>query len=288
MGTCPLADASTQRPSGTIALLDMKLNKLQAALEKRLQESDPQKVSVMRHLTQLKYQIGTAKKWNPADPEAACLSDRVVSKVKELVASARLHAPTVYIFSKRVENVIVQKERAFRKLVAQSTALSPQSNVPFSLAGSVKSLVTEVNSCVSANSATGTETEMESCSTISEGTAFDVGNMHEASEMLETRSEVEQRHWFYKQCLRARVTSGCSDKSLIKNPLIADLYTKVRSEQVPIKDWVPWIHRQVTLNDPGAASVSLRERQRKLSTVTQQQTVLKPSDFAVPSSRLEN
>merc|ERR1719221_2212875 len=104
-----------------IGLLDLKLAKLRSALEARLQDSSS-KVNVMRHLTQLRYHIDTAIKWTPGCSEIGALSDHTVQQVKQLTATSRVLAPAVYIFSKRIENVVVQKERELRKALLQTSA----------------------------------------------------------------------------------------------------------------------------------------------------------------------
>jgi len=68
-GSCPVAlragsGQGTSKPAGQIQMLDLKLQKLRAALEARLQDS-ASRVPVMRHLTQLRYHIDSAVKWAP-------------------------------------------------------------------------------------------------------------------------------------------------------------------------------------------------------------------------------
>merc|ERR1719221_1162167 len=103
-----------------IGLLDLKLQKLRAALEARLRDSSA-KVNVIRHLTQLRYHIDTATKWSVGCSEIGALSDHTVQQMRQLTATSRVLAPAVYIFSKRIENVVAQKERELRKVMVQSS-----------------------------------------------------------------------------------------------------------------------------------------------------------------------
>lgn len=245
-GDCPLAckngGGPGEKPQGAIGLLDLKLRHLRAALEARLQDSSS-KVNVMRHLTQLRYHIDTAIKWVPGCPEIGALSDHTVVQVKQLTATSRVLAPAVYIFSKRIENVVVQKERELRRAMVQQTSPSKagkeqESSLNITRDEMAES-VADVNSIVSElDSDCGTQ-YAETLVTQEGGTSNDVGNVQDANDYLSLKNEDEQRRWFYSQCLTVKL--ACPDKTRAKKTLISDLYAKVRAEGVPIEGWVQWI-----------------------------------------------
>jgi len=246
---CPLACRSgglpAERPTGPVALLDLKLKKLRSALEARLEETTS-KVNVMRHLTQLRYHIDTAIKWTPGCCEIGALSENTVLQVRQLSATSRVLAPAVYVFSKRVENAVVQKERELRKAMLQqapSLYRSLGSGIQLEadrdeLADSVidvKSVVSELDSDCGTQYAETVITQ--------DGSGNDVGNVQDANEYLSLKSEDEQRRWFYSQCLNAKL--ACSDKTKARKILISDLYAKVKQEAIPVDGWVPWIKAQL-------------------------------------------
>jgi len=228
-----------------VALLDLKLKKLRSALEARLEETTS-KVNVMRHLTQLRYHIDTAIKWTPGCCEIGALSENTVLQVRQLSATSRVLAPAVYVFSKRVENAVVQKERELRKAMLQqapSLYRSLGSGIQLEadrdeLADSVidvKSVVSELDSDCGTQYAETVITQ--------DGSGNDVGNVQDANEYLSLKSEDEQRRWFYSQCLNAKL--ACSDKTKARKILISDLYAKVKQEAIPVDGWVPWIKAQL-------------------------------------------
>jgi len=253
-GACPVAlragsGEGTAKPSGQIQMLDLKLQKLRAALEARLQDASS-KVNVMRHLTQLRYHIDTAAKWVPGCSEIGALSDHTVQQVKQLTATSRVLAPAVYIFSKRIENVVVQKERELRKVMVQSSGVKTggggYEGVTLDIdRDPLADSVADVNSIVSElDSDTGTqyaETLVTQDNVGPGGT--DVGNVQDANEYLTLKNEDEQRRWFYSQCLTVKL--ACPDKARARKTLISDLYAKVREEGVPIENWVQWIRQQL-------------------------------------------
>merc|ERR1719461_567882 len=237
---CPLAcknggKSVMEKPQGMLGLLDLKLQKLRSALEARLQDSTS-KVNVMRHLTQLRYHIDTAVKWVPGCSEIGALSDHTVLQVKQLTATSRVLAPAVYIFSKRIENVVVQKERELRKSAVQ--ALAPAKGGHFTCSSTdlehddMNDSVADVNSIVS---------EMDSdCGTqyaetvvTQDAPGQDVGNIQDVNDYLSLKNEDEQRRWFYSQCLTVKL--ACPDKTRARKTLISDLYAKVRAEGVPME-----------------------------------------------------
>mmetsp|Transcript_9211 Transcript_9211/g.29245 ORF Transcript_9211/g.29245 Transcript_9211/m.29245 type:complete len:463 (-) Transcript_9211:161-1549(-) len=260
---CPVASKSGgspgERPAGAIGLLDLKLRKLRAALEVRLQDSSS-KVNVMRHLTQLRYHIDTAVKWVPGCPEIGALSDHTVVQVKQLTATSRVLAPAVYIFSKRIENVVVQKERELRRAVVQQAAPAqggPELHSSLNISRDEQTeSVADVNSIVSElDSDTGTQ--YAETQVTQESTSNDVGNVQDANDYLSLKNEDEQRRWFYSQCLTIKL--ACPDKNRAKKTLISDLYAKVRAEDVPIEGWVQWIRSRLMPEEepaePGQAAL---------------------------------
>jgi len=264
-GSCPIAcrnhgaDGPVEKPQGPIALVDLKLKKLRVALEARLRDSDS-KVNVMRHLTQLRYHIDAAAKWTQGCSEIGALSDHTVQQVKQLTATSRVLAPAVYIFSKRIENVVVQKERELRRALAQSThgkssgagaglgsleVESPKNDLNDSMAD-VNSIVSELDSDCGTQYAETLVTQ--------DGQSTDVGNVQDANDYLNLKNEDEQRRWFYAQTLTVKLS--LSDKTKARKTLISDLYAKVREEGVPIEHWVPWIRSQLTPEEGGDAAPS--------------------------------
>lgn len=241
-----------------IQMLDVKLQKLRTALEGRLQEASS-KVNVMRHLTQLRYHIDTAAKWVPGCSEIGALSDHTVQQVKQLTATSRVLAPAIYIFSKRIESVVIQKERELRKAMVQNSAVSKTSGT---YEGGIfldvdrdvtAESVADVNSIVSElDSDTGTQyAETQVTQDNGPGGSGDVGNLADANEYLSLKNEDEQRRWFYSQCLTVKL--ACPDKAKVKKFLISDLYTKVREDKVPIDGWVQWIKQQLAVEDTDQA-----------------------------------
>lgn len=248
---CPVAAKAGSggiagKSDGQFGLLDLKLQKLRAALEVRLQESQS-KVNVMRHLTQLRYHIDTALKWVPGCSEIGALSDHTVQQVKQLTATSRVLAPAVYIFSKRIENVVVQKERELRKAMVQqslqSKTIGESLNITLDIEkDTMAESVVDVNSTVSElDSDCGTQ--IADTVITQDQYSADVGNMNDANEYLSLKNEDEQRRWFYSQCLSAKLS--CPDKEKARKILISDLYAKVREQDIPISNWIQWIRQQL-------------------------------------------
>jgi len=250
---CPVAcrNASSggpiEKPIGQVGLIDLKLKKLRMALESRLRDSSS-KVNVMRHLTQLRYHIDTAAKWVPGCSEIGALSDHTVQQVKQLTATSRVLAPAVYIFSKRIENVVIQKERELRRALVQTPQQS-RTIGGIDLTGSL-----DIEDCMGSDSAADVNSivsELDSdCGTqyaetlvTQDGQSTDVGNVQDANDYLNLKNEDEQRRWFYAQTLTVKLS--CSDKTRARKTLISDLYSKVREEGVPIEGWVQWIRSQL-------------------------------------------
>jgi hypothetical protein len=250
--------AGSERPKGTIAVLDMKLQKLRVALEERVQDSES-KLALMRHLTQLRYHIDTALKWTPGCTEVGVLSDHTVQQVKQLTATSRVLAPAVYVFSRRVENVVSQKDRELRRdhFQAAGSRTSPgdavgRPNLEVSYAGGLEDSVVGVNSIVSdMDSDCGTR-YTETVVTNNDVVPMDVGNVQDANDCIALKSEDEQRRWFYSQCLSLKL--ACPDKALARKTLISDLYARVRQEGIPIEGWVQSVKQHLMIEDRLAAT----------------------------------
>eukprot|EP00927_Polykrikos_kofoidii_P065391 TRINITY_DN61147_c0_g1_i1.p1 TRINITY_DN61147_c0_g1~~TRINITY_DN61147_c0_g1_i1.p1 ORF type:complete len:444 (+),score=89.14 TRINITY_DN61147_c0_g1_i1:178-1509(+) len=244
-GTTNAQTYSSNQQRGLHALLDLKLQRLRLALEARLQDSSS-KVNVMRHLTQLRYHIDTAAKWCPTSTQIGALSEYTVQQVKQLTKTSRVLAPAIYIFSKRIENVVVQKERELKRLQAEGSttkeATTHAGAVVLDIEHSVGAeSVVDVSSVVSGmNSDCGTQHPE---SVVTQDATNDVGNVKDANDYLSLKNEDEKRRWFYSQCLSIKL--ACPDKTRARKTLISDLYAKVREEAVPIEGWVQWIRNQL-------------------------------------------
>lgn len=236
---------------GQIGLLDAKLHKLRAALEVRLNDAAV-KVNVMRHLTQLRYHVDHAVQWKMGCSEIGALSDHTVQQVKQLTSTARHLAPAVYIFSKRIENVIVQKDRELRKAMVNTS--------PGKIGGTSgisgidierdmdKDSVADVNSIVSElDSDCGTQYAETQVTQDGPSPTNDVADVSAVNEYLNLKNEDEQRRWFYSQCLTIKLS--CTDKTRARKMLISDMYSQVRQDGVPIEKWVDWIKGQLMVSD---------------------------------------
>jgi len=260
--SCPMACRSgpadamaAEKPVGQIALIDLKLKKLRKALDDRLQDASS-KINVMRHLTQLKYHIDTASKWQLGCSEIGALSDHTLQQVKQLTATSRVLAPAVYIFSKRITNVVVQKERELRKASLQQSSQPVRSNmgndsmafgdlehtIGAESVADVKSVVSELDSDCGTQYAETVVTQ--------DGPSTDVGNVQDANDYLNLKNEDEQRRWFYAQTLTVKLS--LADKTRARKILISDLYGRVREENVPIDGWVDWIRANLMPEDTPA------------------------------------
>mmetsp|Transcript_118029 Transcript_118029/g.328966 ORF Transcript_118029/g.328966 Transcript_118029/m.328966 type:complete len:385 (-) Transcript_118029:75-1229(-) len=243
---CPVAcrsgEAPAKRPDGPTAVLDLKLTKLRAALEARLQDTSA-KINIMRHLTQLRYHIDTALKWSQGCSEIGTITEHTVLQVKQLSTTSRWIAPAVYVFSKRVENAVVQKERELRKeLMRQHSPCKGGSYAPEVDPDEMAESVADVNSVVSELDSDCGTTYADTVVT-QETPGTDVGNMQDVNDAMTVKSEDEQRRWFYSQCLTAKL--ACPDKARARKILISELYTRVKAEGVPMDRWVKWIRKQL-------------------------------------------
>jgi len=254
--SCPTACRNggceaAERPKGPLAVIDLKLKKLRIALESRLRDTSAT-VNVMRNLTQLRYHIETAAKWTPGCSEIGALSDHTVQQVRQLTATSRVLAPPVYIFSKRIENVVIQKERELRRALVHTSASKASESTRWGTietesqrdrdesVADVKSIVSELDSDC------GTQYAETAITQDGQGSS-DVGNVQDANDFLSLKNEDEQRRWFYAQTLTVKLS--LTDKARARKTLISDLYARVRQEGVPIEGWVAWIRKQLSSDE---------------------------------------
>mmetsp|Transcript_6670 Transcript_6670/g.11678 ORF Transcript_6670/g.11678 Transcript_6670/m.11678 type:complete len:468 (+) Transcript_6670:94-1497(+) len=266
---CPIADRlgtgeTPNKVNGQVAVLDLKLQKLRENITVRLASANTNsRVNIMRHLTQLRYHIDTAAKWAPGSPELGSLSDHTIQQVKQLTQMARVLEPAIYVFSKRIENVILQKERELRKVgTAKPAAESEQrvtlryerpdigTPVQLSTGGDANSIVGDLESECGTNYVDTVVTQ-----DAPGGTVADVAILQEADEYLSLKNEDEQRKWFYSQCLAMKL--ACPDQNRARRILISDLYCQVRKAGVPMQQWKQWIKQQMPDEPEGASSVPI-------------------------------
>lgn len=253
-------------------LLDMKLRDLRAALQVRLLDASS-KVDVMRHLSQLRYHIDTALDWAPRHPNLGPLSEHTMQQVRQLTVTSRVLAPGVHVFSKRAEDLIVQKERACRSFVrdesiagAPELDLTTKSNVSDSTSdpggstsdpGSAQVSDSTIDPVIVCDSNSDPGSAQVSDSTSDPGSdqrrsthaeqysiAMDMSNAPSVAEQLsQTRIvEDERRRWFYSQYFECKL--ACPDRALARKIFISDLYAKVKVEGIPTEEWEQWIRRQ--------------------------------------------
>jgi hypothetical protein len=242
-------------------LLKVKLQKLRGSLEGRLRSAATQ-VEVMRYLSQLRYHIDTALKWGE-DGSVNALAEHTLVQVKQLTQTARYIAPAVLIFTRRVENVIVQLDKELRQASSKGDREFSGAAVDLSLIvnrsnqdDDVTSAI-EVTSVVTAvDSDTGTQTAETQVTEDARGDT-DVADLAGADKALTLKNEDEQRRWFYSQCLTAKLQ--CTEKSQIRRVLISDLYVKVKQDGVPIDGWTEWIKQNLTSGDGAAAPAPVQE-----------------------------
>lgn len=258
--SCPIAQqggsmSSSGRPTSQLALLDLKLQRLRSSLELRLADASS-KLNVMRHFMQLRYHLDTAAKWAPGCSEIGALSTHTVVQVKQLTTTARTLAPAVYIFSKRIENIVIAKERELRRTLLQAAparAAAVTEGGPAAVARTgVLGLSMERSSVAELDSDCGTQYTETLVTQEGPGGQGDVGNLQDAMDYLSLKNEDEQRRWFYSQCLTLKL--ACSDKTRARKTLISDLYGQVRAQDIPIESWVKWIKAQLIPEEPKADS----------------------------------
>jgi len=265
----------------------VKLAKLRTLLEMRLQ-AQRTKVSVMRHLTQLRYHIDVAAQWTYGANQIGALSERTIEQVKQLTATSRVLAPAVYIFSRRVENMIMQKERELKKSlisVPPACTISPR---PLTSRGpSSTSVVTATGASPTAlvagcplspdrkscdfDSFSETTTMAGSsfiddffslCGTQStEHPTLDSPKLRSFSQTALSQQTVglddsELRSWFYYQCLSEKISRKNTIVGPGQTPLVSDLYSKVQKEKVPTQQWLQWMKLQLDVERQGLSGMA--------------------------------
>mmetsp|Transcript_15478 Transcript_15478/g.35378 ORF Transcript_15478/g.35378 Transcript_15478/m.35378 type:complete len:468 (+) Transcript_15478:89-1492(+) len=263
---CPVAErlGSGDEPSkanGQVAVLDLKLQKLRENITVRLASANTNsRVNIMRHLTQLRYHIDIAVKWAPGSPELS-LSDHTIQQVKQLTQMARVLEPAIFVFSKRIENVILQKERELRKVGTAKPSVEadhrmtlryerhPDIAAPAQLStGDANSIIGDLESECGTNYVDTVVTQ-----DAPGGTVADVAVLQEADDYLSLKNEDEQRKWFYSQCLAMKL--ACPDQIRARRILISDLYCQVRKAGVPMQQWKQWIKQQMPDENENTSSV---------------------------------
>ncbi|CAL1163783.1 unnamed protein product [Cladocopium goreaui] len=238
-----------------IEMLNAKLISLRAALESRILDGSSQS-NVLRHLTQLRYHLDSALKWGPDAADLGAISEHTIQQVQQLASTARVLAPGVYLFSKRAENILIQKERALKKA---AQVLFEDQRKSYNSATWHEELATVAeataglqrrheNPDLKAESTVVSELDSE-CGTMYADTVItcpaDVGNVQDVNDYLALKSEDQQRRWFYSQCLAAKLVT--SDQARARKILISDLYAKVKASGIPITNWMMFIQEQLML-----------------------------------------
>mmetsp|Transcript_25315 Transcript_25315/g.58819 ORF Transcript_25315/g.58819 Transcript_25315/m.58819 type:complete len:547 (+) Transcript_25315:158-1798(+) len=297
-GGCTAKEES--RPIDGLSQLDLKLRRLRESLEKKLQESMGQ-VNVMRHLTQLRYHIDTALKWQGGNTELGMLCGHTLQQLKQLTAMARVFDPSMYIFSKRIESVVSQKERELRKTAApepgapagqQTRRFSSRSPIRspkgllsmsgFSLDKSCGSIACSRSPSMGVgelSSDCGTMQVAETVLTQDHMGSGDVGNLTEANDFLSFSGEDDRRRWFYSQCLTVKL--GIEDKAKAKRILISDLYSKVRADNVAPENWPSWIREEIEREVHGGCSKETSVKGKGLEA--ESTTARPPADLHIES-----
>jgi len=226
-----------------IEMLNAKLISLRAALESRILDGSSQS-NVLRHLTQLRYHLDSALKWGPDAADLGAISEHTIQQVQQLASTARVLAPGVYLFSKRAENILIQKERALKK-AAQVLFEDQRKSYNSDFKGDMRIPTSRLSK---AESTVVSELDSE-CGTMYADTVItcpaDVGNVQDVNDYLALKSEDQQRRWFYSQCLAAKLVT--SDQARARKILISDLYAKVKASGIPITNWMMFIQEQLML-----------------------------------------
>mmetsp|Transcript_28137 Transcript_28137/g.52772 ORF Transcript_28137/g.52772 Transcript_28137/m.52772 type:complete len:354 (-) Transcript_28137:20-1081(-) len=219
--------------------LNAKLERLQADLESRILD-DGLENKARRHLTQLRHHISTALQWTT--DSTGLPSEQTAQQVKQLNSTARVLAPAVYVFSKRAEHCIVQKERALKKAspVVSDTGGYQKfgfSDVPLDLKVPPSRYKAESTVVSELDSECGT---MYADTIVTwDAPSTDVGNVQDVNDYWLMKSEDEQRRWFYSLCLSAKMSA--KDQVNARKVLISDLYLKARAASLPIGSWATYI-----------------------------------------------
>lgn len=200
--------------------------------------------NVLRHLTQLRYHLDSALKWGPDAADLGAISEHTIQQVQQLASTARVLAPGVYLFSKRAENILIQKERALKK-AAQVLFEDQRKSYNSDFKGDMRIPTSRLSK---AESTLVSELDSE-CGTMYADTVItcpaDVGNVQDVNDYLALKSEDQQRRWFYSQCLAAKLVT--SDQARARKILISDLYAKVKASGIPITNWMMFIQEQLML-----------------------------------------
>lgn len=80
----------------------------------------------MRHLTQVRYHLDTALKWDIGCAEIGVLSDHTVNTLSGLVYSALSLVPQEYVIAKRVHTLVAMKEKFLREKAVEAGQLEPR------------------------------------------------------------------------------------------------------------------------------------------------------------------
>ncbi|CAE7706352.1 VTC4 [Symbiodinium pilosum] len=242
--TSDLRECTKAVPQKSMVELDAKLGTVMAALESRILNClEP---NAMRHLKQLRHHLETALRWT--SPDLTLLGEQTAQQVKQLNGTARVLAPGVYVFSKRAEHLIIQKERFLKKMAKKLagngacggsrtyySADMPDWRLPASQYRTESTVVSEMDS----DYGTGTVY----ADTVITWDGPDVGNIQEANDYLASKNEDEQRRWFYSQCLAAKMSAADQDKA--RKVLISDLYLKVKAAALPVGSWATFINGEL-------------------------------------------
>lgn len=235
-----------------IEMLNAKLISLRAALESRILDGSSQS-NVLRHLTQLRYHLDCALKWGPDLADLGATTDHTIQQVQQLSGTARVLAPGVYLFSKRAENILIQKERVLRK-AAQMLCEDHQKSISGNADIFKRDIKIPTSRFSKAESTVISELDSE-CGTMYADTTVtgdgpaDVGNVQDVNDYLALKSEDQQRRWFYSQCLAAKLVA--SDQARVRKILISDLFAKVKASGVPIANWMMFIQEQLMVGRGG-------------------------------------
>ena len=190
-------------PPNPIDQLDMKLKKFRSALEARLCADQSNKHN-LRTWTNLKYHLDAALKWTVGCAELGAVSDHTVREVKMLTSTARHLAPQMYVFAKRIENIITLKIAELK--LAEQRAASPEAQAgadpsPAPLLAVDRPDDTDaldVQSVAEMNSDCGTNYQETH---VTQSECGDVANLNDMKSISQQQNEDDARREFYSMCL---------------------------------------------------------------------------------------
>ncbi|CAD7934194.1 unnamed protein product [Amoebophrya sp. A25] len=255
VGGAPL-NLDSLPPDEQVGSFNQRLENFLKTLNERIEKSSL-KANVMRHLTQVRYQLDVALRWTMGCADIGVLSDHTVQTLGGLVSSALTLVPQEYVIAKRVHMIVRQKERFLRKLKIESGQLAAREEDKELLAleeddeDRVDGGKSEVTSVVEMTSNCGTEFSATDITASSKASGFpyasgplvsDVANLSSLGEMSACRTEDEKRRWFYSQCLTVKLQ--CTDKDKARKTLISDLYDQCKRKNVPMEKWSEWIRAE--------------------------------------------